>query len=252
MVFDVSTDCFDFISFKMFKSISYCWICSIDALRYRDSVLAVLRHSLIIPIELHRLQKLAMHTHKFWLCSFAHTWNADVKYSRMVRYGSLCFAATFDVFFFWLYFSVIVVVVISVSSRMFVFLLLQLSFKSKIDRKKNPCTCVLKCQWNGCVYSSKIVSLYGFSFDTEQLHAKWCQHYRHVNKRYRLVNHFSKYLYACVCVCLFVCVSVCCEYDTIFKYVVSLRSVLLFCCCLLIFFSRCEIDSVAAYCAHFS
>lgn len=30
--------------------------------------------------------------------------------------------------------------------------------------------------------------------ETEQLHAKWCQHYRRVNSRYRLVNHFANTL----------------------------------------------------------
>lgn len=37
----------------------------------------------------------------------------------------------------------------------------------------------------------------GFVFDfcvKEQLHTKWCHHYRRVNNRYRLVNHFANAL----------------------------------------------------------
>lgn len=44
------------------------------------------------------------------------------------------------------------------------------------------------------IYSSKMISFFDFSGKKEQLHAKWCQHYRRVNSRYRFVNHFANTL----------------------------------------------------------
>lgn len=105
-----------------------------------------------------------------------HYLNADVKYSRM-----RC------------------VTVLSPVSECSIF---SLSFFFPVEKKKLKMCAVLCENANGNHY----VHCFGCSCDANGLHAKWCQHYRHVNKRYRLVNHFSIYgavivwhYFFCVC-----------------------------------------------------